>query len=72
MAAVNFDQPFCIGIVTDSDWFKKSLHASLDHLPNLKVVAEAENGALALAMVEISRPDVLFMDVSLPVLTGLN
>jgi chemotaxis response regulator CheB len=72
MAAVIFDHPIRIGIVTGSEWFRSLLHASLDHHPSLKVVAEAEHGALAIEMVETSRPDVLLMDVACLSLTGLK
>ena len=57
MAAVISDRPIRIGIVGDNELFRSILHSSLDRLPNLKVVAEAENGAEAIAMVEYLLPD---------------
>jgi DNA-binding NarL/FixJ family response regulator len=72
MAAVNFEHPIRIGSVTYSDWFRRSLHASLIDVPNLRVVAEAENSALAFEVVEAYRPDVLLMDVSMPAPNGIE
>jgi len=72
MAAVTLDRPIKIGIVDDSELFRRSLHSSLDHFPNLKVVAEVENGATAIEMVEVFRPDVVLMDISMPILDGIE
>jgi DNA-binding NarL/FixJ family response regulator len=72
MAAFIFEHPVRIGIITDSEWFRRSLHASLIDVPNLTVVAEAENSALALGLIEAFRPDVLLMDVSMPTLEGIE
>jgi DNA-binding NarL/FixJ family response regulator len=48
------------------------LHASLIDVPNLTIVAEAENSALAFVIVETFRPDVLLMDVSMPAPDGIE
>jgi len=72
MAAVILDRLIRIGIVGDNELFRSLLHSSLDRLPNLKVVAEAENGAEAIAMVEYLHPDVILMDISMPVLDGIE
>ena len=40
--------------------------------PRLTVVAEAENGSEAIAMVEEHRPDVVLMDISMPVMNGIE
>ncbi len=39
---------------------------------DLKVVGEAKNGKLAVALVKKLRPDVVLMDVAMPVLNGLE
>ena len=72
MAAVTFERPIKIGIVDDSELFRRALHSNLNNLPNLTVVGEAENGASAIEMVEAYRPDVVLMDVSMPVLDGID
>jgi DNA-binding LytR/AlgR family response regulator len=40
--------------------------------PDLEIVAEAENGALALEALEREEPDLLFLDIQMPVMTGIE
>jgi DNA-binding LytR/AlgR family response regulator len=40
--------------------------------PELEVVAEAENGALALEALERDEPDLMFLDIQMPVMTGIE
>jgi len=40
--------------------------------PDLEIVAEAENGALALEALEREQPDLLFLDIQMPVMTGIE
>ena len=40
--------------------------------PELEIVAEAGNGEEALAMAEAKRPDIAFLDIRMPVLSGLD
>jgi CheY-like chemotaxis protein len=72
MTAAISDRPIRIGIVDDNEFFRCTLHSSLDQLPNLKVVAEAENGSEALSMVEFLQPDIVLMDISMPGLNGIE
>ena len=43
----------------------------IDSQPDLEVVAEAADGREALAVVRASRPDVVLMDIRMPVMDGL-
>lgn len=72
MTATISDRPIRIGIVDDNDLHRGILHESLDLIPNLEVVAEAKNGAEAVSMVEFLHPDIVIMDVSMPVLNGID
>ena len=40
--------------------------------PELKIVGEAQNGEEALALVEETKPDIAFLDIRMPVLSGLD
>jgi len=72
MTAFISDRPIRIGIVDGNDLHREILHESLDLIPDLKVVAEAKNGAEAVSMVEFLHPDIVLMDVSMPVLDGIE
>jgi len=72
MTAFISDRPIRIGIVDGNDLYREILHESLDLIPDLKVVAEAKNGAEAVSMVEFLHPDIVLMDVSMPVLDGIE
>lgn len=72
MTATIQDRPIRIGIVDDNDLHRGILHESLDLVPELEVVAEAKNGAEAVSMVEFLHPDIVLMDVNMPVLNGIE
>lgn len=40
--------------------------------PELEIIAEAGNGEEALAMADAKRPDIAFLDIRMPVLSGLD
>ena len=40
--------------------------------PELQIVAEAKNGAEAVALVDENRPDVVFLDIRMPGMTGVE
>jgi len=40
--------------------------------PDLEIVAEAENGEEALALVDEKKPDIAFLDIRMPVMSGLD
>ena len=44
----------------------------LDAQPDLAVVGEASDGAEAVALAEILEPDVILMDVRMPVMDGVQ
>ena len=72
MAAVIIDRLIRVGIVDDNELVRRTLHSILDCSPNLRVVAEAENGSAGISLVELLQPDVVLMDISMPVLDGIE
>jgi len=61
-----------IVIVDDSQPYRKALCSILQKKTNLKVVAEAENGQAGIQAVEKHKPDVVLMDISMPVMNGID
>ncbi|HEY6468075.1 MAG TPA: response regulator transcription factor [Candidatus Acidoferrales bacterium] len=51
---------------------RTGLRALLERQPNLEVVGETENGRETIERVEALRPDVVVMDVGMPVLNGIE
>jgi two-component system chemotaxis response regulator CheB len=59
-------------IADDSAVIRTLLRTVVAAAPNLEVVGTAADGESALNAVEILRPDLLLLDVEMPVLNGLN
>ena len=59
-------------IVDDSAVMRSLLRSVIASDPALEVAATAADGASALASIEISRPDLVLLDVEMPVMDGLE
>ena len=59
-------------ICDDASDARDALRASLAAQPGIEVVAEAENGEEAIALAVANHPDVVLMDVQMPVLNGVG
>jgi len=59
-------------LVDDHAAIRQGLRALLELEPDLKVIGEAENGRQAVKLVMKSRPDVVVIDLAMPVLDGLE
>jgi len=59
-------------ISDDQALVRGGFRAILGAQPDIEVVGEAENGAEAVALAERRRPDVILMDIRMPVLDGVE
>ena len=59
-------------IVDDRHRSRNGLRALLDTWPEIEVIAEASNGQEAVQRTEEYQPDVVLMDVRMPVMNGLE
>jgi DNA-binding NarL/FixJ family response regulator len=59
-------------ICDDQALVRGGFRAILGAQPDIEVVGEAENGAEAVALAERRRPDVILMDIRMPVLDGVE
>ncbi|MCB0204907.1 MAG: response regulator transcription factor [Caldilineae bacterium] len=64
------DTPIRLLIVDDHNLFRQGLIRILEDFPQLAMVGQAADGAEALAAVEAVQPDVVLMDLNMPVLSG--
>ncbi|HEY9596543.1 MAG TPA: response regulator transcription factor, partial [Cyanophyceae cyanobacterium] len=54
-------------LVDDQSLIRQGLKALLELEPDLQVVGEAENGQSAIALVETLQPNVVLMDIRMPI-----
>ncbi len=59
-------------VVDDSGFFRRRVCEILGDDPNIEVVGSARNGLEAIEQVERLRPDVVTMDIEMPVLDGIS
>ncbi len=59
-------------VVDDSGFFRRRIIAMLNSDSRLEVVGEASNGLEAVVQTERVRPDVITMDVEMPVMDGIT
>ena len=64
--------PIRLLIADDHPVFRDGLASLLDPLPAIDVVARASDGAEAVALVDEHGPDVVIMDVQMPVMNGID
>jgi len=64
--------PLRIVIADDHPIIRMSLRWLLETDPHFKIVGEAENGLVAVALVEEIEPDVVLLDVNMPWLDGFE
>ncbi|RLV61600.1 chemotaxis response regulator protein-glutamate methylesterase [Parashewanella curva] len=59
-------------VVDDSSFFRRRVSEILSQDPNLEVVADARNGKEALAKVAEFKPNVITMDIEMPIMDGIT
>lgn len=59
-------------VVDDEPLAREALRGACDRTGALRVAAEAGDGAAALGLIETLKPDAVFLDISMPGLSGLE
>jgi DNA-binding NarL/FixJ family response regulator len=65
-------EPIRVVLVDDHPLYREGLAQALADVDDIDVVASAGDGAEAMAVVESTSPDVVVMDLSMPVVDGLT
>ena len=66
------DRPVRILIADDHPGIRKTVRSTLEQDPRFEVVGEAEDGAEAIREARRLKPDVVVLNVTMPVLNGLE
>jgi DNA-binding NarL/FixJ family response regulator len=61
-----------VGVADDQPLIRTGLRTMIDHAPDLELAGEAGNGEEAVELARRHRPDVILMDVRMPVLDGIE
>lgn len=59
-------------LVDDHPIIRQGIHRLLDHIPDIEVVGEAQNGAEALSLCHELHPDVALIDIVMPEMNGVE
>src|SRR5450755_4206210 len=59
-------------IVDDEPIARQILREELESMPNVQIVGEADNGPEALAQIQRHRPDLVLLDLQMPLMSGLE
>jgi DNA-binding NarL/FixJ family response regulator len=68
----NSTKPIRVILADDHPIVRAGIRETLKELPGIEVVGEATDGREAVDLVKSARPDVVFMDISMPGLNGLE
>lgn len=58
-------------LVDDQSIIRQGLKVLLELEPDLQIVGEADNGQTAIELVEALQPDVVLMDIRMPIMDGV-
>ena len=59
-------------LVDDHHIFRQGLAMMLNKLPNIKVIAEAEDGEQFINNLDKYNPDIVFLDIKMPKMDGMQ
>ena len=63
---------FRIALCDDNHAFRRLIQLLLEMEPDVDVVGDAANGKEAIELVQEHRPDVLLLDVAMPIMDGIE
>lgn len=58
-------------ITDDHALFRAGVKSSLSHYPDIEFLGEAENGMQLLNLIKFLQPDVILLDIQMPIMDGI-
>ncbi len=65
-------EPIKVLLVDDHEIVRNGIKMILENEPNIEVIGEASNGMEALDKIKMLHPDILILDIRMPVLNGIE
>src|SRR5690348_1483949 len=65
-------QHICVLIADDQELIRAGFQTLLRRQPEIEFVGEAENGRELLELAATLKPDIIFMDIKMPLLDGIE
>lgn len=65
------NQTTCL-IIDDEKLARELLHEFLENFPEIEIVGDATNGTEAVALIDKLKPELIFLDVQMPGMTGFE
>jgi DNA-binding NarL/FixJ family response regulator len=65
-------RPIKVALVDDQSLFRTGIRMLVSSQPDLEFVGEAANGVEGIAIAASSRPDIILMDIRMPVMDGIE
>jgi DNA-binding NarL/FixJ family response regulator len=69
---MDYQTPITIAMADDHAIYRDGLKLTLDSEPSFRTVGEASNGAELIEICKKTNPDIILMDISMPVLGGIE
>ncbi len=60
-------------VIEDEDVVRKSIVLSLDYSKlNCKIIGEAKNGKMGIELIKIHNPEIILLDINMPIIDGIT
>ncbi|MFN5021091.1 MAG: response regulator, partial [bacterium] len=68
----NMNEPIKVAIADDHVLFRAGVKSALSVHKDIKMIAEADNGMQLLTVLKHVQPDVILLDIQMPIMDGIN
>lgn len=66
------ENPVKVIICDDHALFRSGVRVAMSHKKDVDIIAEAENGKQLLNMLQFQHPDVILLDITMPIMNGID